>query len=362
MLKRILIICFILGIANANAIEKNDWQILLKQIPEQYILSVDVEQNAIWLLKSLKSLDKNFTVADDKNKLTLYYKGKVLKSLYKPEDKNDIEKWNSICTEFTDLIFKNSSIAANHDFEATDLIMHSYIKNLDKDSKYYSSISDMEETLHRVNFYSKVEDDILWIKIRLFNKNTKSDITKALTENDFAKGVVLDLRGSNGGELSTAIAVADIFLEEGIVVSVIGQKQNEIIYYNSKDGDIAENVPVVILVDGDTASAAEVLAIALQEQKLAKVIGTQTYGKGTTQKLIRLSNGGILALSNAHIYTPSGNKMTDEVLIPDVCTSEMPDSKDVVRLLSMGKNEKCHQESRAEADLEVKIAKELLKI
>lgn len=363
MFKALLLVLILsLSGRELKAAEEDNWQILISQVPQHYFLPISVEQNVVWLTKSLKALDENLTVADDDDKITLYYKGKVVKSLYKPEDRNNIDKWVELSGELLNTALNKSAIAAKHDFEVFDLMMAYYVKNLDKDSKYYSSINEMNRVLHQVNFASDVEDGYLWIRVGLFNKYTKEEIVKAIEKYVDVKGVILDLRASTGGELGTAIEVADLFLEDGIVVSVIGRNKKEITYYNSKDGDIAENLPMAVLVDGDTASAAEVLVAALQEQGRAKVIGTKTFGKGTIQNLIKLTNGGVLAVSNANFYTPSGRMIADKAIIPDICTFEMPVTKDVLRLIKINNVADCMPESRIDSDLEIKVAKELLKI
>lgn len=362
MFKLILFLGLIISAGSLEAREENAWRILLTKVPEQSLVSIGVEQNAIWLAKSIKALDKKLTIADDNSRITLYYNGKVIKSWHKPQNINDIESWTYLIGELLDLVLEKSEVAKKHDFEALDLIMNDYVKNLDKDSKYYSDANDVDKVIHRVNFAFQEEDGYLWIRLGVFDKNTKEDVIKVISQYPEIKGLILDLRASRGGQLSVAIEIADLFLEEGIVVSVMGRDEAKVTYFNSKDGDEFENIPLVILVDADTASAAEVLTIALQEQGRAKVIGTKTFGKGTIQSLIHLPNNGILAVSNANFYTPSGVKLAEKAIIPDICTFEMPESKDIMRLISLKKDEKCQAESRIDRDLEVKVAKELLKM
>lgn len=109
--------------------------------------------------------------------------------------------------------------------------------------------------------------------------------------------------------LSEGVAVADLFLDDAIIASTKGRKEAEEVYFNAEDGDILNGRPIVVLIDGDTASAAEVLAAALQEQDRAKVIGTNSLGKGSIQTLVSLSDGATIALTSAYFYTPSGSRL-----------------------------------------------------
>ena len=129
--------------------------------------------------------------------------------------------------------------------------------------------------------------------------------------------------------LSEGVAVADLFLDDAIIASTKGRKEAEEVYFNAEDGDILNGRPIVVLIDGDTASAAEVLAAALQEQDRAKVIGTNSLGKGSIQTLVSLSDGATIALTSAYFYTPSGSRLHGHGVLPDVCTFEMPEAKNI---------------------------------
>lgn len=347
----------------ARAAEEETLRVLLSRVPAQYVQPVTAEQTAVWFLKGISQLDEYLRVGDDRDKVSLYYRGMPVKSLYKPEAADDAEGWAELCGTVLDLAFERSEAARNRDFEAVDLMMGAAIGNFDKDSKYYPGLEpEREHAAHRRNFGSRMENDNLFLKIGAFNDFTRDEIVKAAGEHPEAKGLILDLRGSPGGRLAAAVEIADLFLDEGIVVSVRGRDENEITYYNSVDGDIAGGKPMAVLIDGGTASAAEVLAAALQEQSRAKVAGTRSFGKGTVQTLIRLPNGGTLSLSSAHFFTPSGRRIAGEGVLPDICTCEMPEGKDPDRLIAAGRDENCCREERGDGALESEIAAKLLKI
>jgi carboxyl-terminal processing protease len=135
--------------------------------------------------------------------------------------------------------------------------------------------------------------------------------------------LVLDLRGNRGGILTQAVAVADIFLDAGTgeIVSTAGRHPEANRRYSAGDNDAAQGRPIVVLVDGRTASAAEILAAALAEKGRAAVIGTGTQGKGLVQVLLPLPNGGELQLSWSRILLPSGWPLQGAGLLPALCTA-----------------------------------------
>ena len=155
--------------------------------------------------------------------------------------------------------------------------------------------------------------------------------------------------------LSEGVAVADLFLDDAIIASTKGRKEAEEVYFNAEDGDILNGRPIVVLIDGDTASAAEVLAAALQEQDRAKVIGTNSLGKGSIQTLVSLSDGATIALTSAYFYTPSGSRLHGHGVLPDVCTFEMPEAKNIKNLLALPRNQFCPRESRADEGLDLEM-------
>jgi carboxyl-terminal processing protease len=141
-----------------------------------------------------------------------------------------------------------------------------------------------------------------------------------------AEGIVLDLRGNGGGLLSEAVLVSSIFIEDGKIVSVRGRSRAE--RTESAKGDaIDAGVPVVVLVDGGSASASEIVTGALRDRKRATVVGTNTFGKGLVQEVEPLSNGGYLDLTVANYYLPSGRTIRKNGLEPQVRAKDDPDTK-----------------------------------
>jgi carboxyl-terminal processing protease len=172
---------------------------------------------------------------------------------------------------------------------------------------------------------SETRDDVLHLRVSGFTALTSAQVS-GFVEAAFAgttppRGIVLDLRGNRGGILTQAVAVADIFLDAGEIVGTAGRHPEATRRYAATDSDLAQGWPIVVMVDGRTASAAEILAAALAERGRAAVLGTGTQGKGLVQILLPLPNGGELQLSWSRIVMPSGWPLQGAGLLPALCTS-----------------------------------------
>jgi len=176
-------------------------------------------------------------------------------------------------------------------------------------------------------------EDIGYIRITQFNEQTfdgiKSAISKFQTEipADKFKGYIVDLRNNPGGLLDQSIAVSNAFLERGEIVSTRGRNAEETQRYNARPGDLSKGKPVVVLINGGSASASEIVAGALQDHKRATIIGTRSFGKGSVQTIIPLGqNSGALRLTTARYYTPSGRSIQAKGIEPDIqILQDVPD-------------------------------------
>ena len=176
-------------------------------------------------------------------------------------------------------------------------------------------------------------DDIGYIRVTQFNEQTfdgiKSAIAKFQSEiaADKFKGYILDLRNNPGGLLDQSIAVSNAFLERGEIVSTRGRNAEETQRYSARPGDLSKGKPVVVLINGGSASASEIVAGALQDHKRATIIGTRSFGKGSVQTIIPLGqNNGALRLTTARYYTPSGRSIQAKGIDPDIqILQDVPD-------------------------------------
>lgn len=169
------------------------------------------------------------------------------------------------------------------------------------------------------------EDNIGYIRITTFNQNTYEGLEAAFKEIDAEvkdkdiMGYVLDLRNNPGGLLTQAIAVSDAFLDKGEIVSTRGRKVRSSKRDNATPGDLAEGLPVVVLINGGSASASEIVAGALQDHRRAVIMGTQSFGKGSVQTVIPLpQHGAAMRLTTARYFTPSGTSIQAQGITPDI--------------------------------------------
>jgi carboxyl-terminal processing protease len=168
------------------------------------------------------------------------------------------------------------------------------------------------------------EGDVGYIRVTTFNEQTQTGLERAVDRlqkeigSDKLTGYVLDLRNNPGGLLDQAISVSDTFLDKGEIVSTRGRKPEDGQRYNAKSGDLAKGKPMVVLINGGSASASEIVAGALQDHHRAIVLGTQSFGKGSVQTIIPLPGHGAMRLTTARYYTPSGRSIQALGISPDI--------------------------------------------
>src|SRR5690349_5509461 len=171
---------------------------------------------------------------------------------------------------------------------------------------------------------AKLEGDYGVLRISNFNEKTTDEAQEAFAQikakNPKMKGLILDLRRNPGGLLDQAVGVADLFLEGGEIVSQRGRDPRDVERYNARPGDITGGLPMVVLIDSGTASAAEIVAGALQDRKRAELVGLTSFGKGSVQTVIPLRGGmdGALKLTTARYYTPAGRSIQKTGIEPDL--------------------------------------------
>jgi carboxyl-terminal processing protease len=166
-------------------------------------------------------------------------------------------------------------------------------------------------------------DDVGYIRMSSFTEQSDVGLQKAITEmdkkaNGKLKGYILDLRNNPGGLLLQAVSVSDAFLEKGEVVSTRGRNPEDVERHNAQKGDWANGKPVVVLINGGSASASEIVAGALQDHKRATIIGTRSFGKGSVQTIIPLGNEGAIRLTTQRYYTPSGRSIQAKGIDADI--------------------------------------------
>ena len=170
---------------------------------------------------------------------------------------------------------------------------------------------------------SEIFDGIGYVRITTFSEQTTPGLMEAVddffkTEGDSLKGIVLDLRNNPGGLLTEAVTVSDAFLEEGEIVSTRGRNSGDGSHIYAKPGDIARGLPMVVLINSGSASASEIVAGALKDHGRAIILGTRSFGKGSVQSVIPISNSSAIRLTTARYYTPSGISIQARGIVPDI--------------------------------------------
>jgi carboxyl-terminal processing protease len=165
--------------------------------------------------------------------------------------------------------------------------------------------------------------NVAYVRISSFNEQTDVGLNAAMKSlkqkaNNKLIGVILDLRNNPGGLLDQAVAVSDAFLDKGEIVSTRGRRAEDAQRYDARPGDLANGLPVVVLINGGSASASEIVAGALQDHHRAILVGTRSFGKGSVQTIIPMPGHGAMRLTTARYYTPSGRSIQAKGIEPDI--------------------------------------------
>lgn len=202
------------------------------------------------------------------------------------------------------------------------------------------------------------EPGVGYVRITHFSETTAPDLARAVAklhaENGHAlAGLVLDLRDNPGGLLEAGVAVADAFLDAGVIVTADGRARDARFAMSAEKGDLINGAPLTILVNGDSASASEIVAGALHDHKRATLVGRQTYGKGSVQTVVPLSGGHAIKLTTSRYYTPSGASIHEKGITPDVVV-------DAQQIEAAGKVDSPAVMGDTQADYELRLALDMI--
>lgn len=169
----------------------------------------------------------------------------------------------------------------------------------------------------------RVEGDVGYVRIISFNEQTNRSLKRTFEKlqeelGDEAKGYILDLRNNPGGLLDQAVAVSDAFLPAGEIVSTRGRRDQDAQRFNAREGDLADGKPLIVMINGGSASASEIVAGALQDHRRAILLGTKSFGKGSVQTVVPLQGHGAIRMTTALYYTPSGRSIQAKGIEPDI--------------------------------------------
>jgi carboxyl-terminal processing protease len=216
-------------------------------------------------------------------------------------------------------------------------------------------VSIIRDTIKLTAAKGRLEGHTVVLRVTTFNDQTYDNMAEALKKSveeaggmEKVNGFVLDLRNNPGGLLTQAIKVSDAFLDKGEIVSTRGRNPQDSERFNAETGDLAEGKPVVVLINGGSASASEIVTGALQDHRRAIVVGTKSFGKGSVQTVIPLRGEGAMRLTTARYYTPSGRSIQALGIAPDIVV-EQPKPKPADA--AAAEPESAASQSRSEADL-----------
>ncbi len=174
---------------------------------------------------------------------------------------------------------------------------------------------------------SRAEGNAAYVRITSFSEQTESGLKRAISKlkdelGDSFTGVILDLRNNPGGLLDQAVAVSDAFLDQGEIVSTRAKDPADVQRFSARDGDLADGRPVIVLINGGSASASEIVAGALQDHRRAILLGTKSFGKGSVQTIMPLAGHGAMRLTTSLYYTPSGRSIQQTGITPDILVQQ----------------------------------------
>lgn len=218
--------------------------------------------------------------------------------------------------------------------EAVDLMRGLVNTDIDLTIAREGEEEPMEVTLTRAVIEIKavkhrIEGDVGVLRVSKFSEKTFQNLAESIAEikdelgANAVSGYIIDLRNNPGGLLTQAVAVSDAFLDQGEIVSTRGREQRNADRYNAQKGDLADGKPVVVLVNGGSASASEIVAGAIQDHRRGIVVGEKTFGKGSVQTIMPLASRGAIRLTTARYYTPSGRSIQALGIEPDIIVEQV---------------------------------------
>jgi len=221
-------------------------------------------------------------------------------------------------------------------------------------------VSIIRDTIKLTAARARTEGETVVLRVTTFNDNTYDNLADGLAKEveaaggiENVNGVVLDLRNNPGGLLTQAIRVSDAFLEKGEIVSTRGRNPEDGDRYNATPGDLIEGKPIVVLINGGSASASEIVAGALKDHRRAIIVGTNSFGKGSVQTIMPLRGDGAMRLTTARYYTPSGRSIQNLGVSPDIIVKQP-------RRTDTPEDEENARMTRSEADLRGSLSNDSL--
>lgn len=281
-------------------------------LADEYTEKVDFKQISLSSYQTLTKYDSQITISTNNTKVFLYHQNNLVSQFSLPIDNNPL-LWKQFTTNLLTAALENSSLLNVKVSEMETALLKIMAKHLDK----YSRIENY--TANKDSFEATLKNNSLYIKLASFTNGQAESLKQIIEQYPNLDGIILDLRGNHGGQFNEAIKITDLFLDNALI-TFSQEKNRPKRFYTSHPGDILKGKPIAILTDEHTASAAEIVATALNEQSRAVLIGAKTYGKSSIQHIHQLNNQ-ILYLTSGYFYTPSGQSINHVGVKPQICTA-----------------------------------------
>ncbi len=340
-------------------------QAALQAVQDDFLEKVGLGDYSVWALGSLGDYDPKLRVVDDESRVSIYYDSKLYRSFSKPSGQKAFQpkQWAKYILKVKQAVEDVSPLVKQKDFELVDAMLKKATAQLDEHSAFLSAkFPDKDENVRLTRDFDvrMLDSSVLYMSVRSITKFTPNNIKAALQAyQKQLQALLIDLRGCSGGSLKAAIDVANIFLDEGIITSTMGRDYDSVMVYKARGEQFIKGAPIVVLVDENTASSAEILAAALKEQGLAVLMGTNTFGKGTVQNVINLPEDNKMLLTNAYAYTPAGDKIDGKGIKPDICLYRAKDNFKLDDVQGF-RFDVCPAEDRYGRRIDIDLAKEFL--
>lgn len=340
-------------------------QAALQAVQDDFLEKVGLGDYSVWALGSLGDYDPKLRVVDDESRVSIYYDSKLYRSFSKPSGQKAFlpKQWAKYILKVKQAVEDVSPRVKQKDFELVDAMLKKATAQLDEHSAFLSAkFPDKDENVRLTRDFDvrMLDSSVLYMSVRSITKFTPNNIKAALQAyQKQLQALLIDLRGCSGGSLKAAIDVANIFLDEGIITSTMGRDYDSVMVYKARGEQFIKGAPIVVLVDENTASSAEILAAALKEQGLAVLMGTNTFGKGTVQNVINLPEDNKMLLTNAYAYTPAGDKIDGKGIKPDICLYRAKDNFKLDDVQGF-RFDVCPAEDRYGRRIDIDLAKEFL--
>ncbi len=281
------------------------------KLQNDYVEQVNARQLILDSSKAFEKFAPDIKLSYSDSQAFLYHHSALVKSFNLPKD-NDVVSWKNYLTDVLKTATTYSFEANENASEIENAVVKTVIDHLDK----YSRIEDTQDK--KSFFEYTLKNNVLYVKLASFSEGDAEGLKRIVSLFPHINGLVFDLRGNQGGQFNEALKIADLFLDNTLI-TYSSERNHPKRFYTATKGDILSGKPLAILVDEYTASAAEMIAAAFNDQNRAILIGCKTYGKGTIQHAYSLSNQ-TLYLTSGYFFSPSGKKIDQQGIVPQVCT------------------------------------------